>query len=336
MSIRGGSVYKVCNFSRRRYVKCFPTVGYWLSAIPLLPFAKEWLAKIACSVLPEFMSRLSVNDSSDSADRFSAQQIQQLLNWVQSANLLDKVRNVRGSASTAAGAAMFAVARAQSQAPPPSAPRVVGREIIDQPAEQITQRLEGQGLAVVRQPFVPSVGLAAPVNIGELLRSASPGDEVTLYDEGGVVRYYKVSARAVVEFRLAATPPSAVRATSSPDLQGQLSAIRRFGPLGANWRLRQGARDDRCRSRHEGGRPPRRRYQPRRRHPPRRRHLPRRRPAATRSTAKKATAAKAATKSAGQQVVSSSAREHHGARAVQAPVRRAPEVAKPRAAGRHR
>ncbi len=217
-SIRGGNVYKVCNFSRRKYVKSFPTIGYWLSAIPLLPFAKEWLAKIACSVLPEFMSRLSVNDSSDSADRFSAQQIQQLLNWVQSADLLDKARNVRSSASTAAGAAMFAVARAQAQAPPPSAPRVVGREIIDQPAEQITQRLQGQGLAVVRQPFVPSVGLTAPANIGELLRSASPGDEVTLYEDQGVVRYYKVSARAVVDPVLAATHPSAVRAAIAPDV----------------------------------------------------------------------------------------------------------------------
>src|SRR4029079_16613050 len=106
----------------------------------------------------------------------------------------------------------------QSQAPPPSSPRMVGREIVDQPADQVSRRLEDQGLAVVREPFVPSVGLTAPANLGEIVRSASPGDQVTLYEDDGVVRYYKVSGRAVVDPVLAATHPSAVRAATTPEL----------------------------------------------------------------------------------------------------------------------
>lgn len=197
VSIRGGGVYKVCNFSRRRYVKSFPTVGYWLSALPILPLAKEWLAKVACAVVPEFMSKLTVHDSSDSADRLSVQQLQQLLNWAQSADLLDKWRGVKGRAHVAAKATMFALSKAQPQPSPPVAPRLVGPAIIDQPVEHVERQLGDRGLLVTRSRFEPSIGLAAPANLGNIFRNPTAGDEVTLYeDDAGVVRYYNVARAA--------------------------------------------------------------------------------------------------------------------------------------------
>ena len=52
VSIRDGQVFKICNFSKRKYVKSFPTVGYWLSAIPIIPLIGYLVEKFCCAALP--------------------------------------------------------------------------------------------------------------------------------------------------------------------------------------------------------------------------------------------------------------------------------------------
>lgn len=54
IQIKGGCVYKICNFSKRKYVKSFPTVEYWLSAVPVLPLIGKAVEKFCCAVLPEW------------------------------------------------------------------------------------------------------------------------------------------------------------------------------------------------------------------------------------------------------------------------------------------
>jgi hypothetical protein len=51
VEIRKGRVYKICNFRKRKYVKTFRTVGYWLSTVPILPVIKESLTKFCCAVI---------------------------------------------------------------------------------------------------------------------------------------------------------------------------------------------------------------------------------------------------------------------------------------------
>ncbi|CAN5630250.1 hypothetical protein BH23GEM10_BH23GEM10_00070 [soil metagenome] len=50
VEVRGRQVYKVCNFTKRRYVKSFNTYGYWLSTVPVLPLMKRLLARFCCWV----------------------------------------------------------------------------------------------------------------------------------------------------------------------------------------------------------------------------------------------------------------------------------------------
>ena len=54
VQIREGSVYKICNFSKRKYVKSFPTVEYWLSAVPVLPLIGKAVEKLCCAILPDW------------------------------------------------------------------------------------------------------------------------------------------------------------------------------------------------------------------------------------------------------------------------------------------
>lgn len=51
VTIKDRKVYRICNFSKRKYVKTFRTYGYWLSTIPILPAIKTSFEKFCCTVL---------------------------------------------------------------------------------------------------------------------------------------------------------------------------------------------------------------------------------------------------------------------------------------------
>ncbi|MCB9267665.1 MAG: hypothetical protein H6558_21790, partial [Lewinellaceae bacterium] len=51
VEIRDGEVFNICNFTRRKYVKTFRTVEYWLSAFPVLPVFKKAFAQFCCLIL---------------------------------------------------------------------------------------------------------------------------------------------------------------------------------------------------------------------------------------------------------------------------------------------
>lgn len=51
VTIQGRKVYRICNFSKRKYVKTFRTYGYWLSTVPILPVLKTSFEKFCCTVL---------------------------------------------------------------------------------------------------------------------------------------------------------------------------------------------------------------------------------------------------------------------------------------------
>lgn len=50
MEVRNFKVYHICNFSKRKYVKSFRTVEYWLSTVPVLPVVKLAFTKFCCTV----------------------------------------------------------------------------------------------------------------------------------------------------------------------------------------------------------------------------------------------------------------------------------------------
>ena len=59
-------VYKVCNLSRRRYVKSFPAIGHWLSLVPILPFLDLMVEQFCCWVMPDTFGRYSAANYDES------------------------------------------------------------------------------------------------------------------------------------------------------------------------------------------------------------------------------------------------------------------------------
>jgi len=51
IEIKGHEIYKICNFTKRRYVKSEQLVEYWLSTIPIIPIVKKAFADFCCKVI---------------------------------------------------------------------------------------------------------------------------------------------------------------------------------------------------------------------------------------------------------------------------------------------
>ncbi|HWT00746.1 MAG TPA: DUF6519 domain-containing protein [Pyrinomonadaceae bacterium] len=73
ITIRGGEVYKICNFSMRKYVHSFPTVEYWLSLVPVIPLVAKAVEKFCCSILPDFFGRFKASTETQAANTFGSQ-----------------------------------------------------------------------------------------------------------------------------------------------------------------------------------------------------------------------------------------------------------------------
>jgi hypothetical protein len=180
VSIRGGSVYKVCNFSRRRYVKSFPTVDYWLSLVPVLPMLREAIAEFCCKVLTDSFGRYSAVGRADQNDRLNAARMLQFLRVVQDEDPVSRLRalNLGGFSSFLKGAntgdwgtapaAEPAPAPAPQQPEQPGGGAIVGPPVLTAPAthELILRNLlrnpvVTEDLSVVRaQPVVAEAGVA--------------------------------------------------------------------------------------------------------------------------------------------------------------------------------
>ena len=69
INMRDHQIYKVCNFSRRKYVKSFPTVDYWLSIVPIMPIIQKAVEEFCCVALPDLFGRPTVPAYDEDAPR---------------------------------------------------------------------------------------------------------------------------------------------------------------------------------------------------------------------------------------------------------------------------
>lgn len=147
VSIRGGSVYKVCNFSRRHYVKSFPTVGYWLSLVPVLPLLREAIGQFCCTVLPEVFQRYSTAGQANADNRVDTTQLLKLLAIAQAEDSTTRLRNLNlgsvpafarganeGDWGKSSGPAVVESFSVEESGPKPPAGEIVLRNLLDNPS----------------------------------------------------------------------------------------------------------------------------------------------------------------------------------------------------------
>jgi hypothetical protein len=219
ISIRDREVYRVCNFTRRRYVKSFPLVGYWTSVVPFMPFLKQWFTRLACTVLPDHFRPYEVNIDEPGPDRISLETIMQAVAWAQSSDISGRVREVRKRTRVATGTARLA-ATALRPAPRPVGGRtLLVNDVVGKQSDAATEIATAKGLAVETRPF--TAGVAAR-SVAGVFRTARAGDQLTLFtDESGAVRSFEITNPAPVDTIATTTVPPDVAVLQNQLTQAQ-------------------------------------------------------------------------------------------------------------------
>ncbi|HXI79514.1 MAG TPA: DUF6519 domain-containing protein [Verrucomicrobiae bacterium] len=191
VSVRGDRVYKVCNFSRRKYVKSFPTVDYWLSIVPVMPLIQKAVEEFCCMVLPDLFGRYTVPEYQPEADRpaprFRYSKGRTDLETAQKANIVSKFNDARTRAGVAGR--LVADAGRRALAAPVADPAVRIGNLVGRPADHVERSLVDHGMAVLRATE-PTSDLSSMLgNLIGFLRTPRAGDEVTLHEEAGKVSF---------------------------------------------------------------------------------------------------------------------------------------------------
>ena len=107
ISIKNGQVFKVCNFSLRKYVHSFPTVEYWLSLIPIVPMIQRAVESFCCSALPGLFGRFNAprpappaNTAGAATNTLQSSQIRRGVTFAQQADFRAATRDLRSRATT--------------------------------------------------------------------------------------------------------------------------------------------------------------------------------------------------------------------------------------------
>jgi hypothetical protein len=129
ISIRSGQISKICNWTRRKYVKSFPTIGHWLSLVPIVPLLHWVVEKICCTALPEYFGLKQAPQPSPAivanptkapySAAFSGKHISGLLLTAKQANATKVIQSAFTKAATGGG---FVNNIFQSRLQPPTSP----------------------------------------------------------------------------------------------------------------------------------------------------------------------------------------------------------------------
>jgi hypothetical protein len=198
IAIRDNQVYKVCNFSRRRYVKSFPTVDYWLSVVPVLPLIQRAVEELCCLVLPDLFGRFEPPrrepEAPREAPRYRYSTGRSRIDLAQRTNVSDRFHDIRTRAGVAGRLIGDAARRSLSQAVADPVVRV--GNVVGRPVDEVGRRFAERGISVQQAP-VPAGDLFALVgDILGVLRTPREGDEVTLFESEGAVSYYSTGRPA--------------------------------------------------------------------------------------------------------------------------------------------
>jgi hypothetical protein len=230
VSIRKGQVYKICNFTGRKYVKSFPTVGYWLSLIPIQPLIARAVELFCCAVLPEWTSGFSAGGSGGPTagnDLISASTLLRLIETAQARDLRASARELRSRFDLVGQMAKLAAGAVTPPVPPPGGSTLPVSTIVGQPAEQVAQALQDRGVTVRRAQFDPRLGAQTLSTASGLFRNPQPGQEITLCEENGVVRFFSVAAPSEMASRVRDLETSTTsQGQELSQLQGTVAATR--------------------------------------------------------------------------------------------------------------
>jgi hypothetical protein len=189
ITIRESEVYQVCNFSKRKYVKSFPTMDYWLSILPVMPLFDKAIEKICCAILPNWFQGFA--KKSADVQQVKDMQLRQTYTLAQQKGIKGTFQKAKMKTSAAGMVASDWVNANLSQAVRPPMQAISQVRVVDKDIATVEKDLQAAGIEVASvENYDPSRGMKNLQVIGGAPIELRPGMRVTLYADNGVVRYY--------------------------------------------------------------------------------------------------------------------------------------------------
>ncbi len=208
VEIRDGKVYKICNFDLRKYVKSFPTVGYWLSLIPIRPLLKLVVSRFCCSVLPDFFARFQNTVVRQPEKAGSGHQVPTHANIAKAGTVRqgmqayartdikglwrNQQKSVAFSGRLAADSVMNLAATTRLREA-----GVRKQALMETPVPEAVSELEKSGVQVAAvKDYEPGKAASYLAEFVATPQRIEAGEKVTLYQKDGKVMFYSVERPA--------------------------------------------------------------------------------------------------------------------------------------------
>ncbi len=199
IEVRDNKIYKVCNFAKRKYVKSFPTMSYWLSLVPIGPLLQKGVEKLCCLAFPDLFNKFYMKDSLGSYTHAT------MSNQVESTQLRKGIQMFQGADFKALWSAekkslnVYKLLVRDSilnrvETSTIVQPGVSGNQVLESDVDEAQQRLERQGVQVdsvktydrMRDAGKLAAYREAPLHL-------PPDARVTLYEQDGKVMFYTLA-----------------------------------------------------------------------------------------------------------------------------------------------
>jgi len=196
ISIRNRKVSKVCNFSKRKYVKSFPTISYWMSILPLGSLLDKAVEIFCCSILPVLgdFTTVPAGTRTTPAATVGEKPAQKFRGYVDAIQNIDLTRVISQQ-----GDKWSLIGRLAGQGAISGLEGGLNidrtgmskTEFVGKPTDIARQDLQKQGVSVSSvEAFSPQAGTRNLIDFIRTPDYLKAGDKVTLYEQDGQVKYY--------------------------------------------------------------------------------------------------------------------------------------------------
>lgn len=200
VEIRANQVYKVCNFSKRKYVKSFPTVSYWLSLIPIMPLFKKALEKACCAVMPDLFDNLIAKymvheepGAPTAGKHVRSKQVREGIRFTKRTDFKGEFRSQQKTLNVYSKLAIDSVVN-RLEASSLQKPGIRKSLLLGSQVDDARKHLQENGVIVDKvETYDRSQGAKNLVAFGKTPVRLTRGSKVTLYEQDGKVLFYALS-----------------------------------------------------------------------------------------------------------------------------------------------
>ncbi|MFP5261565.1 MAG: DUF6519 domain-containing protein [Blastocatellia bacterium] len=198
VSIRNGQVFKVCNFSLRKYVKSFPTVEYWLSLVPIIPLISKAVEQFCCAALPSFFAKFDAprpevpeNDVAQGKNIFRSAQMREGVTFTRQADFKSSMSQVLGKFISGRQLFSDTATNIVRRTVAPQSKGIAFNEVAGESADEARRKLEAANVRVEKvETFDPNLGLRNIAQFTAVPTRLEDGMRVKLVMKDDKVLYY--------------------------------------------------------------------------------------------------------------------------------------------------